>query len=474
MKKLKLLLATAFILMLTMNSFSQGVGINNDESDADPSAMLDVKSTDKGMLVPRMTLAQRNAIATPATGLLIFQTDNTPGFYYYTGTDWISIGSETLKINDLADGKSDVNGSSLFLGVDAGKNDDGSDNSNVGIGFGTLSSNSTGENNTAIGFGTLSSNITGNSNTASGIGALVYNTSGNDNAAYGINALYSNTTGHSNVAFGVCALLKNTDRSNLVAIGDSALYHNGEGSTTSDEASYNIALGSKALYSNTTGYCNSATGYQALYSNTTGYGNSATGYLALYSNTTGFGNTALGTDAYFFANNLNNTTCIGFFSGDVNNVSNHIEIGNTSVNWIGGQVTWSTYSDKRIKKDIQSNVAGLDFITRLRPVTYHLDIHKQNEMVKRGKKGKKEADWPEKYDIENQLMSGFIAQEVEQAAQDAGYDFSGVQQAKDDLGMYSVSYAQFVVPLVKAVQEQQQMIEELKAEIETLKKQVDK
>ena len=56
--------------------------------------MLDVKSTDRGMLVPRMTVAQRDAILSPATGLLIFQTDSMPGFYFYNGTEWLFFGGE--------------------------------------------------------------------------------------------------------------------------------------------------------------------------------------------------------------------------------------------------------------------------------------------------------------------------------------------------------------------------------------------
>jgi len=71
--------------------FAQGVGINTDNSTADPSAMLDVKSTTKGALVPRMTMTQRDAISSPATSLLIYQTDNTPGYYYYDGTAWQAV-----------------------------------------------------------------------------------------------------------------------------------------------------------------------------------------------------------------------------------------------------------------------------------------------------------------------------------------------------------------------------------------------
>jgi hypothetical protein len=62
------------------------VGINNTGEQPHASAMLDISSTSRGLLVPRMTIAQRNAIAMPATGLMIFQTDNTQGYYYNSGT----------------------------------------------------------------------------------------------------------------------------------------------------------------------------------------------------------------------------------------------------------------------------------------------------------------------------------------------------------------------------------------------------
>jgi len=65
------------------------VGINTLSPDT--SAILDVKSSDKGFLPPRMTEAQRDAISLPATGLLIYQTDETPGYYYYSGSNWIGI-----------------------------------------------------------------------------------------------------------------------------------------------------------------------------------------------------------------------------------------------------------------------------------------------------------------------------------------------------------------------------------------------
>ena len=71
---------------------AQNVGINTSGSTPDESAALDIDFDNKGLLIPRMTEAQRDAITSPATALRIFQTDGTtPGFYYYNGTDWVPI-----------------------------------------------------------------------------------------------------------------------------------------------------------------------------------------------------------------------------------------------------------------------------------------------------------------------------------------------------------------------------------------------
>src|SRR5579859_6665643 len=91
-----LIAITCFAYSLTKESFGQtgGVSINTTSAPADPSAMLDVSSTSApylGMLIPRMTTANRNAIVAPATGLQIFNTDCGVN-EYYTGTCWISMG----------------------------------------------------------------------------------------------------------------------------------------------------------------------------------------------------------------------------------------------------------------------------------------------------------------------------------------------------------------------------------------------
>lgn len=75
------------VFLLNANHASAQAAIGTTTPDA--SAMLDVTATGKGLLVPRMSMANRPAA--PATGLLIYQTDNTPGFYVYNGTAWTAV-----------------------------------------------------------------------------------------------------------------------------------------------------------------------------------------------------------------------------------------------------------------------------------------------------------------------------------------------------------------------------------------------
>ena len=81
--------ATVLVAALfTNNCFAQSVSINNSNEIADSTAILDVSSTTKGLLIPRMTLQQKNTIVHPATGLLVYQTDGDVGFYYFNGSSW--------------------------------------------------------------------------------------------------------------------------------------------------------------------------------------------------------------------------------------------------------------------------------------------------------------------------------------------------------------------------------------------------
>jgi hypothetical protein len=85
MKNMKKLILTLIVLAFSWSStLAQSVGINADGSSPDGSAMLDVKSTTKGFLAPRVTSTSN--VTSPATGLLVYQTGGTPGYYYNSGT----------------------------------------------------------------------------------------------------------------------------------------------------------------------------------------------------------------------------------------------------------------------------------------------------------------------------------------------------------------------------------------------------
>jgi len=99
-----------------MSDDANGVSINNTSAVANASSMLDITSTTKGILIPRMTTAQKNAIVTPATGLMVYDT-NLQGFWFYNGTAWSNVNGNGV-------GDWNVNGNDIY------NNNSG----NVGIG----------------------------------------------------------------------------------------------------------------------------------------------------------------------------------------------------------------------------------------------------------------------------------------------------------------------------------------------------
>ncbi|WP_347921765.1 tail fiber domain-containing protein [Pontimicrobium sp. SW4] len=366
-----------------------------------------------------------------------------------------SVDGAVSKLNDLTDAKSDNdgtdNGSSVFMGIDAGLNDDGTNNRNVGIGYQALYSNTTGAVNTANGFHALYSNTTGSSNTANGFHALYSNTTGSSNTANGYLALESNTEGNYNTANGYLALVKNTTGSFNTANGDEALFRNTTGY-------YNTANGYRALYSNTIGNSNTANGNEALYSNTTGTANTANGNKALDSNTTGhyntaFGNTslktnvsgsynvAIGNDALYNVTSGSNNIALGAATTVPSATGSHqVRIGNSQITYAGVQVAWTVTSDKRWKDQIRELPYGLNMVNRLQPVDY---VRKNNTQQTR--------------------EIGFIAQDVQKVLQDLGYNNQGLL-SKDDQGYLSIRYNDLIPVLTKAIQEQQEQIKKLQTE----------
>ena len=415
---------------------------------------------------------------------------------------WVMKGAQLENFNS---------GNSVFIGEEAGRVDDLSANENVFVGYRSGRSNTTGAYNTAVGGNSLRSNTTGSFNTSSGMYSLYGNLTGQQNSAYGYYSMAANNSGSYNSAFGYLSLrLNSTGRFNS-ATGYYAMYNNRTGE-------YNAAVGANALRQNSTGYRNAAVGYAALYYNTTGYRNSgmgmyalfrtstgydnaASGYYALGFNSTGYQNTAMGVNSLYQNTTGNNNAALGFRAGyygqtgtqntylgayagpssnatynnsislgynSTTSASNQVRIGNSSVTSIGGQVGWTTISDGRFKENVKADVAGLDFIMKLTPVTYTLKTEEIfNQLEDKDSLVVSEEEIQARIEKSKIVQTGFIAQDVEKAAQEAGYSFSGVDAPKNDKDIYGLRYSEFVVPLVKAMQQQQEMIQ---AQQELIKK----
>jgi hypothetical protein len=372
-----------------------------------------------------------------------------------TGFSNTATGFESLLFNSTGFNNTATGSQALF-------NNNGS--ANTVMGAAAMFSNITGNSNTAIGFQSLKANIEGNFNTATGCEALNSNTIGNNNTANGFQALSSSTTGNSNAAVGYESLSSNTTGSNNTSVGSSALYYNTTGAG-------NTAVGEQALYVNAAaGNYNTAVGVQTLHATVNSQNNTAVGYFAANLFNLGFNNTFLGANSDANQAGLFNSVAIGESARITG--SGQVRLGNTATTSIGGVVGYTNLSDGRYKKNIQEEVKGIDFIMKLRPVTYQLDISGLNKKLNIDKE-KDETSKRAIAEKEKTIFSGFVAQEVEQAAKDVGYDFSGIDKPKNENDIYGLRYAEFVVPLVKAMQEQQQMINELRKQNAELQKRVN-
>ena len=148
-----------------------------------------------------------------------------------------------------------------------------------------------------------------------------------------------------------------------------------------------------------------------------------------------------------------------------------VSLGNSSTETIRGYVNFTATSDKRFKRNIKEDVSGLEFITRLRPVTYSYNVDAIEAFYGRVvPEALREAA-----DKKNHTrVTGFIAQEVEAAAKESDFDFSGVDAPNDDEDHYGLRYAEFVVPLVKATQELNALVSSSEQELASMKDPVKK
>jgi len=345
-QKTKVFHCLMLLLVACISSQAQNIAINETGNQPDTSAMLDISSTSRGLLIPRMNKAQKNAIALPGVGLLVFQTaPDSIGFHYYDGTQWLwlaaannkqgwlttgNAGTDSiinflgttddkpvmLRQNNLPAGQLNTKTHNYFIGGGAGVNN--TSTQNTGFGDSALNKNTTGSGNTAIGYRSMvgSGPVTGDINTAIGNNTLSAITSGYQNIAIGNNALTNMKSGWQNIVAGAGAMENATKGEGNIALGSWALRSN-------DSASFNIAIGTNALYSNDSAR-NTAIGHQALYYNNRN-SNTAVGYVAGYLNN------------YLQAGPLQGieNTYIGYASGYAANTgSKNVAIGNRAM--LGG------------------------------------------------------------------------------------------------------------------------------------------
>jgi hypothetical protein len=369
-----------------------------------------------------------------------------------TGDDNVAIGYAALDAVTTASDNTAVGSTALDANTEGA--------SNVAIGYAALGANTTASSNTAVGANSLDDNTEGHSNTAVGVASLGANTTGDNNTAVGYHALLSNETSEQNTAVGSWSLDANTTGSNNTGIGIGSLGANTTGTQ-------NTALGAVALLVNTTASHNTGVGYGALQNNLTGTHNTAVGSLCHDNLTTGDLNTAIGYNLAPSAVGVDSEIVIGssITGGGTNTVRIGTGGGTATLGLDGSDTSWAAASDVRLKKDVATSTAGLEFIKDLRPVTFKWQL--KNDV---------ESSLPQ-YDADSSIPvyglgkehHGFIAQEVKDVI-DAHSDVVNGHNIwhEDPDGTQQVAPGALVPMLVKAIQEQNILIESSKVLIEAL------
>ncbi|NOX87128.1 MAG: hypothetical protein GXO86_14420, partial [Chlorobi bacterium] len=349
---------TLLITLMVAAAFSQ-VAINTDGSSPNGHAMLDVKSSDKGMLIPRMTTAQRTTFGSNLgetdKGMMVYDTDLRQ-LYVFNGSSWTtatsywvrwqnyvfnntdSIGIGTSTPGSEFDVKGHIwqtgTGKSVFLGEGAGGKDDLTNNFNVAVGHQALSNNVSGSKAVAIGYRALFSSTKNENLIAIGDSALFSADSlkyagypqvyfPKNSIAIGNNALKSQKAGESNIVVGHSAL-ENGGISESIVMGDSTLF--------SGHADNSVIIGNKALFNNihVDFYPHESViiGYKALYN----FGNWSSG--GLYSDISQ--NSVIGYKAFYDLTWGEHNVAIGRYVGSgITDATDNVSIGDWAMSYIG-------------------------------------------------------------------------------------------------------------------------------------------
>ncbi len=415
---MRILFCFAIMLGVVHSAWPQNVGINATGATPDASAMLDIVSSSKGLLIPRVALTATNAagpITSPTTSLLVYNTATagtspnnvTPGYFYWNGTKWVALLTASNTGWTLT-GNAGTDGATNFIGttddVDVVIKTNNAETVRVVSGGGI-----------EIDAGTGVGSAAGDAISASGTYA---------------NFFEFNIQNLSNA---------NLASSDLVATAD-----NGTATT------FYVDLGI-----NSSGYFN-------------GNSNILNGpnLAYLYANADDFkiGNGTPGKALVFFTNptggTLNTNTANGFErmriapDGSVgigkNNPSHLLHLGTDDAAKPGTN-TWTVASDRRLKKDIKPFTEGLATIKKINPVWFKYN----------GKGGQPN---------DGKYYAGIIAQEVQEVAP---YMINTFTDNETNVEYLNYNGNAMTYLLINSVKEQQQLIDEQHVVIETLKKQLE-
>ena len=408
MKKAIFVTIILFLTLLQVG-YAQSVGINSDGSSPNPSAMLEVKSTSKGFLAPRMTAAQRGSIASPVAGLLVYQTDGETGYYEYNGSTWVR--TTSLWTSNLEGG--------IYY-----------NSGNVGIGTATPGYKLTVQNGEIVSASDTDAGLvfTGTDGTANDMTVRYDRPNARLEFRDNLNSQTRMVVEQDgNVGIGTTtptALLdvEGIIRSTTVSLGNNdEIWYSG---TASDDAS---------LYLNHRGYNDGFDYYRD-----TRICDGKKGAIAFFDGSSG--NVGIGTTSPSYTLDV-----IGDFranGGDIYfpnlytfQTQNYSDL---RINPSNGRIAIEV-SSKRYKENIR-DMEDIDWIFKLRPVNFNL-----------------------KTDPEKGKAYGLIAEEVAEVKPEFVF-------YKDNV-IEGVTYSKFITPIIKALQEQQQTIEAQQKQIKELKAQ---
>ena len=375
--------------------------------------------------------------ASPGGSTTQIQYNNAGAFGGSANFTWNNTTS-TLTVNSINIGRGGNNiATNVFIGT-AATGATVNSFKNVAVGVAALNGVTNGQLNVAVGWNALNGINTGTSNVAIGNNAGALLTSASFNTAVGAFALDNATGGSSNVALGYSALTADVTGSNNTSVGASS----GQALTSGYN---NVFVGYLAGSAIDVGFSTVAVGSNALRSVVSSGYNVGVGEYA-GRDTTGQQNTLIGYQAGYTLAAGDNNTIIGYNAvPSSTTASNEITLGNSSITTLRCQVTSITaLSDARDKKDVQNIPLGVDFIQRLRPVSF----------VWNTRDGAK-VNVPE---------FGFIAQELQSAQRDHGVTLPGlVHDINPD--RLEAAPGTLIPVLVKAVQELQAQIDALKQQL---------